>query len=195
MTLAYILLQAINQTAQPTVTIWTVIAVAATIISAFSAYQSRGFAKKSYELAQQNYGDRQADFSLYLHEAYRWSTQAEPIKKILLFHVAVFNKSDSKSSFKADLEIEYIRDDDSVARVIIHHNENHKSEIPKDSISAFPNDIRVEERGMMSKWLMFEQPQNAFAGYRIDKYTIKVTDTQGNCQTSECSIIKEFANG
>lgn len=194
MTIAFILLQITTQTPQSNVTIWTVIAAIAALISAFSAFKSRGYAKRAFHLAQQNYNDRQANFSLYLIDAYRWTIKTKQKHRYLLFHITIFNKSDSKSSFKAELEIEYLRSDNSVARAIISHDDKHKKEIPHKEISAFSNDIRIDEKGMQSKWIIFEQPQNAFTDYRIEKYTIKVTDTQGNNQTTECSIIKELTN-
>jgi len=194
MTITFILLQTTTQSSQPTVTIWTVIAVIAALISAFSAFKSRGYARRAFNLAQQNYNDRQANFSLYLIDAFRWTTKTKPKQRYLLFHITIFNKSDSKSSFKAELEIEYLRNDNSVARAIIPHDEKHHKEIPQKDISAFSNDIRIEEKGMQSKWMIFEQPQNAFIDYRIEKYSVKVTDTQGNNQITGCSIIKELTN-
>ncbi len=194
MIIAFVLLQATTQSSQPPVTIWAVIAAISAMIAAFSAFKSRGYAKRALNLAQRNYDDRQSDFSLYLIDAYRWTTKTTPKHKYLLFHITLMNKSDSKSSFKAELEIEYLRDDDSVARAIIPHQEKYQQETPQKLISAFPNDIRIEENGMQSKWMIFEQPQNAFGGYRIEKYSIKVTDTQGNSQAISCSIIKELAD-
>lgn len=195
MTFIIILQQTITHTTQPIVTVWTIIAAIAASISAYSAYKSRGFAKKSYELAMQNYSDRQANFSLYLIDSFRWIQKNETKRKFLLFHITIFNKSDSKSSYKADLEIEYLRSDHSIARAIIPHEEKHQTEISQNNISSFSNDIRIEEKGMQSKWLIFEQPINAFKDYRIEKYTIKITDTQGNNQTVNCSLIKELTNG
>jgi len=187
-----ILLQNTIQTIQSYAIILTIIATLASLISAFSAFKSRGYAKRALNLAQKNYNDRQANFSLYLIDAYRWNTKNK--KRYLLFHITITNKSDSKSSFKAELEIEYLRDDDSVARVIVQHDERYKKEIPHEEISTFPNDVRIEEKGIQSKWMLFEQPQNIFLEYRIEKYSIKVIDTQGNHQITECSIIKEWTN-
>lgn len=188
-----IFLQVTAQSNQPTVSMWTVLAAIAAAISAFSAFRSRGYAKKSYELAMRNYSDRQANFGLYLIDSYRWKSKGDPKRKLLLFHITISNKSDSKSSYKAELEIEYIRTDQSVARAILPHNESHLKLIHQKDLTSFPNDIRIEEKGMQSKWLIFEQPTNAFNGYRIEKYSIVVTDTQGNTQAAESAIIKELS--
>lgn len=177
----------------PQISVWTIIAAIAAIISAFSAFKSRGTAKRAYELSQRIYNDRQSNFDLYLIDSYRWIISDDPLKKLLLFHVTLNNKSDSKSSFKADLEIEYVRPDQSVARVLFKHNDELKKIIPSGQYEMFPNDIRVEEKAMVSKWLIFDQSDSTFKGYRIEKYKIKVSDTTGNFQIVESSIIKELS--
>lgn len=192
MKIEIIILQATTQSTQTSVTIWTIIAALAACVSAFSAFKSRGFARRSYELAKQNYADRQANFSLYLVDSFRCTIKTEQKRKFLLFHITINNKSDSKSSFHADLEVEYIKNDQSVARVITPHNENLKDNLPQVNLSVFSNDIRVEEKGMQSKWMIFEQPTSVFTEYKIERYTIKVHDTLGNYQSTECYMLKEF---
>lgn len=188
-----IILQATAQSPQPTVTVWTIIAAIAATISALSAFLSRGYAKRSYELAMRNYKDRQANFSLYLIDGYRW-IDTERKRKFLLFHVTINNKSDSKSSFKADLEIEFVRADQSVARAIIPHDESLQKQIPQKEMSTFPKDIRVEEKGIQSKWLVFQQPMNVFGEYRIEKYIIVISDAQGNTQSIDSVLIKDLSH-
>ncbi len=191
--LLYTLLQIAQKNAQPTVSIWAIVAAIAAIISAFSAFKSRGYARRSYALAQKNYNDKQANFSLHLIDSYRFSDK-KTTSRFLLFHTTILNKSDSKNSFRAELEIRYIREDDSTVSVIVSHDETLKNRISKNEISIFPNDIRIEERGMQSKWLVFEQHLNPFKQYRIEKYIIKVIDIQGNKESAESSFIKESYN-
>jgi hypothetical protein len=194
MTFVYIILQTAVEKPQSTVTIWVVLAAIAAVVSAYSAFKSRGFAKKSYKLAMQNYSDKQANFSLYLIDSYRWTSKDESKRKFLLFNITISNKSDTKNSFKADLEIEYVRTDESVARVITPHNENLKENLAQINLSMFSNDIRVEEKGMQSKWLVFEQPTSVFKEFKIEKYSIKVIDTAGNLQTTDCYMLKDLIN-
>lgn len=187
-----IILQVSTQINQSTVTIWTIIAAIAAIVSAYSAFKSRGFAKQSYELALKNYGDKQANFGLYLIDGYRWTNKDGNKRKFLLFYITINNKSDSKSSFSADLEIEYIRNDQSVARISTPHNESLKENLPQKNLSIFPNDIRVEEKGIQSKWMIFEQPTNVFNEHKIEKYSINIFDPIGNSQSIDCYMLKEF---
>lgn len=186
-----IILQA-TQTPAPSVSIWTIIAALAAILSAISAFRSSRFAKRALAITTQTYKDRQANFGLYLIDGFRWTSKGDDKRKFLLFHITIINKSDSKSSFKADLEIEYIRTDQSVARAIMAHDESLQSIVSDKSLSVFSNDIRIEEKGMQSKWLIFEQPTTVFKEFRIEKYTVKITDTHGNIQTVDSIILKEL---
>ncbi len=191
--LLFSLIQIAKLNAQPIVSIWTIVASVAAVISSISAFMSRGYAKRSYELARKNYSDKQANFSLYLIDGYRL-TKEETATKYLLYHITIMNKSDGKSSFKAELEIVFLREDNSTVTVIVSHDENLQNKISQNQVSVFPNDIRIEEKGMQSKWLIFEQPTNPFKQYRIDKYMIKITDIQGNKQIVESAFVKDFYN-
>lgn len=177
----------------PPVSNWAILAAIAAIISAISAFKSSRIAKKALKLAGQNYQDRQSNFALYLIDGFRWTSEEN--RKFLLFHISIINKSDSKSSFKSELEIEYIRTDQLVARAIVPHDEQLNKLILPKSLSVFSNDIRVEEKGMQSKWLIFEQPKNVFKEFRIEKYSIQITDTQGRTESAQSFILKELNNG
>ena len=169
-------------------------AVFVAIFASISAFRSSRFAKRALAISGQTYSDRQSNFTLYLIEGCRWTSKGDSQKKLLLFHVTITNKSDSKSSFKAELEIEYIRPDDSVARAIITHDENLQSFVSNKSLAFFQNDIRIEEKGIQSKWLIFDQPATVFKECRIEKYSIKVADTQGSQHTIDSIILKELSN-
>jgi hypothetical protein len=59
----------------PTVSVWTLLAAIAATISAISAFRSSRFAKRELAHAGQTYQDRQANFTLYLFDGYRWTTK------------------------------------------------------------------------------------------------------------------------
>ncbi len=195
--LVIILLQANSDTLSKlssntiTVSNWTILASIAAIISAISAFRSSLFSKKSSIIAQKAYLDKQANFNIYLVRAYRYTAREQNNKKLLLFEITIKNISDSKSSFKADLEIEYAKDGFSNSKITIPH-ENSLSELFKTKFSFYPNDIRIDERGLTTKWLIFEQPNDIFKSHRIDQYRIKIIDAQSNIAISELNIIHEF---
>ncbi|NEM98502.1 hypothetical protein [Pontibacter burrus] len=74
------------------------------------------------------------------------------------------------------------------------HDECLQNLISNKSLTIFANDIRIDEKGMQSKWLIFEQPTTVFKEFRIEKYSIKITDTYGNTQAVDSFILKELVN-
>jgi hypothetical protein len=171
---------------------WTIIASLAAVFSAAYSYHSNQTSKKALKYAKKSYQDKQANFHLYLIDSFRWALKESKKNKLLLFHCTINNKSENKSSYKATLELEYIRDDNSVSRVIIDHDSSLLTRIPKNSLTAFSNDIRIEEKGMESKWLVFEQPEIIRNEYRIEKYSIIITDIAGNLESIDCYMLKDI---
>ena len=173
---------------------WTTLTGIAALFSVIFAYRSNRISNKALIIAQQSYQDKQANFNLYLIDGYRWAEKVKGNRKFLFFHCTINNKSENKSSYKAILEIEYIRNDNTVSRLIIEHNPSLKASIPHQTLTVFPLDIRIDEKGMESKWLLFEQPENVLKGSKIEKYTIRISDTLGNSESTDCFIIKEMQN-
>lgn len=171
---------------------WTIVSAIAAVLSALYAFRSNLIAKKALAISQKEYANKQADFDLYVINSYRWTLDKEPKRKFLLFNITIKNKSETASSFVANLEIEYINTDNVVSRIILEHNPDLVKEMPKNEITPFPKDLRVEGKGIESKWFIFEQPIDVFRGQRIEKYSIKTTDTHGNFSTAEVVIIKEL---
>jgi hypothetical protein len=171
--------------------IWTIIAAIGAGLSAIYAFNSNRIAKKALEIANQDHLEKKSSFDLYLIDSYSWSDKKRD-RRILLFNITLKNKSASKSSFKASLEIEYIKSDDNVARIILDHNPTLVSEIPQKTLSVFPIDIRIEEKGFDSKWLIFEQPTNVFNNFRIEKYSVQLQDTQANIKIVNVVLMKEI---
>lgn len=177
-----------------TQTAWTIIAALAAIASAVWAFFSNRIAKKALKLAQQEYKDKQSKFSLYLIEGFRWFSRTNEARKFLLFHITIRNQSSVRNSFISELEIEYIRQDNSVARVTVDHNDALLNFIKGYHLSTFDKEIRIDEKGIISKWLIFEQPSDIFMKLRIEKYTIRVIDTQDVSSSLECFILKDLTD-
>lgn len=174
--------------------LWTILATAAAIASAFYAYRSNSLSRKALHLGLRQYNDKQSNFSIYLINSFRWSEKNDPKRRVLMFHCTITNKSENKNSFKCTLEIEYLREDNSVARAIVEHNPKLTQLISQDNFTAFPYDIRLEEKGIDSRWFLFEQPNNVFSKIRIEKYTIRLTDAGGNFVVADTFIMKDLSN-
>ncbi len=46
------------------------------------------------------------------------------MRRILLFQLTVKNKAEFKNTLKAELEIEYLREDDTFSKILLEHNPN-----------------------------------------------------------------------
>lgn len=173
---------------------WAVVSAIAAILSALYAFRSNNIAKKALSISRREFDNKQADFDLYVINTYRWTQRKNQKRKFLLFNITIKNKSETSSSFVSNLEIEYVNSENAVSRIILEHNPDLLVEIPKNTMTSYPKDIRIEGKGIESKWLIFEQPTNIFSGHRIDKYSIKLTDTHDNFASAEVVIIKELRN-
>lgn len=167
-------------------------AAMAAVLSAFYSMRSNIIAKKALTIAKKEFENKQSNFDLYYIDGYRQRPKGQQDKKILLFNLTINNKSELKNTFKASLEIEFIRQDDSVARTIIDHDPNLEKILPQNDLTVFPKDLQIEGNGMSTNWLLFEQPTDTFEEYRIEKYTIKVNDIHQNEQTAATSLLKDI---
>lgn len=172
--------------------IWTIASAVAAVLSALYAFRSNTIAKKALALSQKEYADKRADFDLYVIDSYRWNEDSGTKRKFLLFNITIKNKSETSSTFAANLEIEYINSDNTVSRIILEHNPELIKLMPKNEITPFSKDLRIDGKGIESKWFIFEQPTEVFKGYRIEKYTIRTTDTHGNFSSAHVSIMKDL---
>ncbi|RFS18344.1 hypothetical protein [Emticicia sp. C21] len=174
------------------VSIWNLITLLVAIIAALSAFRSSIMAGRSATIARQTYNDRQANFNLYLIDSYLLKLDKENKQHFFLFNMTIINSSDSKSSFRAELEIECIKNNEETIKVIIPHGENLL--VSNEKFPTFSNDIRIEERARLSKWLIFKQPLVISNEYRIASYLVKVIDVFNNEETIEVLILRELKN-
>ena len=110
-----------------------------------------------------------------------------------MFNILIGNQSDSSNSFKAVLEIEYVRDDNSVSRVFIEHMPDISNQISRSDIKVYEKNVRLDERSTATNWFLFEQPKEIFDKYKIEKYIIKITDVYENSKQLEAFIIKNIS--
>ena len=175
-------------------TITSGVAIVTAIIASIYTYKSYYLSKQALEIGHREFLNKQSNFHLYLIEGFRWNTMSEPKRKILFFHCTLSNKSEISSSFTASLEIEYLRKDDSVARVTVMHDPTLLKDLPQKEISVFDKEIRMVEKSIQSRWVLFEQPQQIFNGYRIEKYGVQFIDVKGRLQQVDSYLVKEFYN-
>ncbi|WP_321423977.1 hypothetical protein [uncultured Bacteroides sp.] len=169
-----------------------IIAAIAAIVSALIAFMSYITARGALRLSKRQYNENQSNFNLYYNEGFGFiPTNGENVKRLLLFHLTIRNKSKFRNTLKADLEIEYLRADDSVNRITIEHKPELQNFLKAKSLTVFPEDIAIEANTTSTKWLIFEQPSLIDKTHRIEKYDLKLTDLNGKKSSIESVLIKD----
>lgn len=161
-------------------------------LSILISLRSNYFSKKALKLSQLDYSNKQPKFDLYYENGYRFLINSgSQTVRILVFHISIQNKSEFRNTLKASLEIEYLRENDSFARVQSEHNPELKKAISNKDITFFPKDIEIEAKTTSTKWLIFKQPDFLDKNHRIENYNIRLIDLDGNKSSVESSLIKD----
>jgi hypothetical protein len=170
-----------------------VVSAIVALLSLFFTFLISRTAKKSLKLAEKQYGDKLPDFETYFIQGFRFNVKnGKSLRKLLLFQLTLKNKAELKNTLKAELEIEYLRDDDSFSKIMIDHNPELESLISKKDFSFFPIDIELEAKTISTKWLIFEQPDYISKQHRIEKFVMKFRDLHDNIKLSETVLIKDI---
>lgn len=172
-------------------TIVSALSAIAALLSALYAFRSNVLAKKALALAEDDYYSKKENFKLYLIEGINYLTK-EGIY-IFAFNVSVINKSTINNTiFRIELIINFIRDDESIGKVILQHNGELSSFIKGHNVSPFNQPTEVAAKSSLANWCLFTT-DNKLADFGvIKKYTLKVTDTFGNITSTDSYIVKEY---
>jgi ERCC4-type nuclease len=168
-------------------TIIAAIASFAALLALAISIRGNTIANRALKIAQQDFDNKKPGIDIYLINTYRFESKDK--HRILMFNISIINKSDAKNSAKAFLEIEYVRQDNSVARLMLNHNPELEKSIENKEFSYFPYDINLGEKESESSWLLFHEP-DTFKNYRIEKYTLVVKDLLDNTKKIEANLIK-----
>lgn len=165
-------------------------------ISALFSFISYRISRKALAISKKEFDSKQTNFSVYLIDSFCWREKEKDKNKdrYLFFNISIANRSQSKSSYKGLLEVEYIKADKEKCKIRLEHNPEFIQVIPKITLSVFPIDIRIEERSTDSKWLIFKEPIEVVTENKIEKFILNIVDINNNIQLIETYLIKEIQN-
>jgi predicted neutral ceramidase superfamily lipid hydrolase len=170
-----------------------IVSAIAAVISVLFAFRSNRIANKALKLSEKQYSDSQSNFSLYYNQGARYLVKDDQIlKSILLFHITIRNNSSFRNTFEAGLEIEYWREDDTFAKLIVEHNPQLNDFLKESNMTIFPVNIELEAKSSSTKWLIFEQPGLLDNTHRIENYRIRITDMDANQLVIGAALLKNF---
>ncbi|MEZ0184225.1 hypothetical protein AB9T89_18405 [Flavobacterium oncorhynchi] len=153
-----------------------------------SIYNST-ISKRSLKIAKKQFQNKLAQFNFYLIDSYSITTENE---RILLFHVTVTNKSETKNTFSATLNIEYVTENQIVIKMKLPHDPSDIEKVPNKNFTFFPKDLFVSDKESISKWLLFSYRKDLTKGRRIENYILSFKDVNENEQNVSSTIIKEL---
>lgn len=176
-------------------------AAGAAVLSAFFsigavavAWRSKQIAQNALSVARQELNLKKDNLSLYLVDGFKFLPKGEN-NPILLFNVMVSNQSVISNSIqRLELIVSFIRNDSSLGSIALPHNEELISFLPDKALSPFNIPMSIAEKRSYSQWCVFEFHKNTFAGLRIDKYTIRITDSSNNLSAVSAHLLKEVAD-
>lgn len=176
------------------------IATASAVIAAFSAifaYRSAAIAKKALFIAEQDFKSKQEKLFLYLIDAYKvpFSSEGKNLYAVA-FNISITNRSSVSNSVRnLELEVKFIRNDDSVgtivlaAKNIVHNSDKVALPIP------FNLPLSLEPKSAKTGWVLFFLPKELLKEKKIECYRVKAVDVHMDIATIDAYIIKEAGNG
>jgi len=161
------------------------ISLLALLISGLNARIS----KKSYRVNKQQFKNKLSKFDFYLIDSHCISIENE---RLLLFHITVTNKSETKNSFTPSLILEYYNSENYSMKMRLQHNPNLSEKIVNHSFTYYSRDIFLSDKESISKWLIFGYNIEITKGKRIDNYTLNLRDVNNNQVEVSSFLMKEL---
>ena len=166
-------------------------ALVVALISALYAVRSTQIARRALSISEEEFQSKKEGLSLYLIEGINYITEKE--KLIFGFNLSVTNKATSPNAIqRIELLISFVRADNSVGSIILQHDQNLKTSIKGHEVSPFKNSMEIAPKSAITNWCLFLCDSEFHKFGRIDKYTIRVTDSSGAIYEVTSYLIKEY---
>lgn len=130
-------------------------------------------------------------FKIRLEDSYRITFKDSDKLKLILFNVSIINQSHIGNSFTAYLEITYYNQTGETNTISLNHNPKLRKKAPQKELPLLQKNIIVQEKNVVSGWLIFEQPERLSTA-RIDKYVIRLRDVDDKENYVEAYLIKDI---
>lgn len=166
-----------------------VIAICVSLLALFIAIYNATITKRSYKVNKQQFENKLSNFEIYIINSYCVTLKSE---RLLIFHVTITNRSETKNSFTPTLYLEYYNTEDVSIKVKLRHMPELSNRIKKQTFTFFPKEIFLSDKESISKWLIFSYDIDITKGKRIDKYILNLKDVNGNNSEISTFLMKEL---
>lgn len=165
----------------------------AALISALFAIRSTRIAKRALLIAEDEYKSKKEGLNIYLIEGVNYLDANEGY--IFAFNTSVANQATLANTIKRiELIITFIREDETIGNSIIQHDSSLCESIVGHHVSPFKLPMEIQGKSAQAGWFLFSLSKAMKKFGRIDKHTLRVTDTQGNASEATSYLIKEYRN-
>ncbi|MGB4774420.1 MAG: hypothetical protein WBP45_04555 [Daejeonella sp.] len=146
-------------------------------------------AKDSFKVNRKQFQNKLPNFEFYLIDSFCITLDKE---RLLIYHITISNKSETKNSFSPALFLEYYDNENVSNKIKLKHSPELSDKIKKQPFTFFPEKIFLSDRESISKWLIFRYNIDITKGKRIDNYILNIRDINGNQNEVSIILMKEL---
>lgn len=166
-------------------------ALVVALISASYAVRSTQIAQRALSISEEEFQAKKEGLSLYLIEGINYITEDE--KFIFGFNLSVTNKATAPNAIqRIELIISFVRSDNSIGNIILQHDQNLKNSIKGHEVSPYRSSMEIAPKSATTNWCLFKCSSELEQYGRIDKYTLRITDSNGAVNEAISYLIKEY---
>jgi len=163
----------------------------AALLSALYALRSTRIAQKALSIAEEEFNSKKESLKLYLVEGINYITSDE--EYVFGFNVSVTNQATAPNAIqRMELLITFVRSDDTTGNLILQHDASLHGSISGHEVSPFTVPREVPAKSATTNWCLFAYSGEIKKFGRIDKYTLRITDSSGSVCEVDSYLIKEY---
>ncbi|NOV32501.1 MULTISPECIES: hypothetical protein [unclassified Methylomonas] len=169
----------------------SVVSLVAALFSALYAARSVRIAQKALSIAQEEFNSKKEKLKLYLIEGINYRCSDD--EYIFGFNLSVINQASAPNAIqRIELLITFIRKDGTIGNLILQHSPALKNSIIGHEVTPFVSPVEIAEKSAVTNWCMFQFDPHLIQSGRVDKYTLRVSDSVGEVSEVDSYLIKEY---
>jgi hypothetical protein len=162
-------------------------------MSALYAARSNSIAKRALRIAEEEFNSKKGKLRLYLIEGITYNTSEN--EHILGFNLSITNQASIVNSIqRIELLITFIRTDETIGNIILQHDPALYKSLNGHEVTPFSSPVVITEKSAITNWCLFKFDPSFTKFGRIDKYTLRISDSLGEITETATYLIKEYRN-
>lgn len=169
----------------------SLISVMFAILSFAVSIWSNLISRHAGKIAEKTYYDTKSNFEISYQNGFglEYIRNGELVE-CLIIQLIIVNKASATNNYRCHLELEYIRDDMSMGKVISNHKTDSKNELGIKDFDLYDESISIAANNSQTKWLLFEVPNTK--GYRVINKKIIACDLSGYMKSADVLLVRKI---